>query len=146
LGDVDEAETQVPLPRLCTHTCTSTPAHTKLNYLNAYIHVCMHACTHTHIYVHSMQAAARRLPAPEVASGEEDALALAKAYFDVREYRRAAHLLGLMCMCVRAHARMHINMYVCIDKCRSHGAVLVLDLTTFIYACMHTYLHTYIHP
>jgi anaphase-promoting complex subunit 8 len=39
------------------------------------------------------QAAAQRLPVSEVAEDEEDVLALARAYFDVREYRRAAHLL-----------------------------------------------------
>jgi len=40
------------------------------------------------------QVVARRLPAPETPSpADKDKLALAKAYFDVREYRRAAHLL-----------------------------------------------------
>ena len=46
------------------------------------------------VFVRARQAVARRLPAPETPSpADEDKLALAKAYFDVREYRRAAHLL-----------------------------------------------------
>lgn len=71
------------------------------------------------MFVCARQAVARRLPAPETPSpADEDKLALAKAYFDVREYRRAAHLL---------------------TGCKSHRAVFLRGFASgpCLYACLH---------
>ena len=91
------------------------------------------------VHVHE-QAVARRLPALEAPSpAEDDTLSLAKTYFDVREYRRAAHLLtgckshravflrGYFCAsasCLRAPAGLHPCACVC-ARARLHVCVCV---------------------
>jgi hypothetical protein len=104
------------------------------------------------VLVCARQAVARPLPPPETHSpADEDKLALAKAYFDVREYRRPAHLLtgcqshravflrGYACgPCLHAclplpqssrHAPMCVRLSVCARMC---ACVNVLAL-----ACVH---------
>ncbi len=91
-----------------------------------------------------VQAAARRLPPPEVNPGEEDALALAKAYFDVREYRRAAHLLGKCkkSLNISAAHRLSLSAILSSDSCSCAPSLLPViyerhEATSPLLTCIH---------